>query len=125
MEKIGPLGILRRALRIAGTEPGHHGPVPRVAVLSDLHSNLEALESVLAEVRAAGVERVVVCGDIVGYGADPSAVLERVYELPLVGVVAGNHDLAAVGRAMRNALGLLRQQPLMEVFLSAVSLAGR
>lgn len=69
----------------------------RIAVLSDIHSNLEALEAVLAEVRAEAAH-VYVCGDLVGYGADPEAVLERVSGLPLLGMVAGNHDLAAVGR---------------------------
>lgn len=70
----------------------------RIAILSDLHSNLEALDAVVAAARARGATGFIVCGDIVGYGADPEAVLERVFGLPLRSVVAGNHDLAAVDR---------------------------
>lgn len=70
----------------------------RIAVLSDVHSNLPALDAVLAEARAEEADGYVVCGDIVGYGADPDAVIERIFDLPLHSVVAGNHDLAATDR---------------------------
>jgi len=70
----------------------------RTAVLSDLHSNLEAVEAAVAAARDRGATGFIVCGDIVGYGADPEAVLQRVFDLPLRSVVAGNHDLAAVDR---------------------------
>jgi len=65
-------------------------------LISDIHANLEALEAVLAEL--AGVEAFLCLGDIVGYGAEPVACVERVRELPNLNCVAGNHDLAAVGR---------------------------
>ncbi len=64
-------------------------------LISDIHGNLEALEAVLAEL--AGVEAFLCLGDIVGYGADPVACLQRVRALPDLTCVAGNHDLAAVG----------------------------
>lgn len=70
----------------------------RLAVLSDVHANLQALDAVLAETGTLDVDGFVVCGDLVGYGADPGPVLERLFELPLRSMVAGNHDLAAVGR---------------------------
>lgn len=70
----------------------------RIAVLSDIHSNLEALDAVLARARAEDAERVYVLGDSVGYGADPAAVLERLSSLEDATLIAGNHDLAAVGR---------------------------
>jgi diadenosine tetraphosphatase ApaH/serine/threonine PP2A family protein phosphatase len=72
--------------------------VTRIAVLSDVHSNLEALEAVLAEAPSLQADRYYLCGDLVGYGADPEEVLGRLLELPLLGMVAGNHDLAAVDR---------------------------
>jgi predicted phosphodiesterase len=68
----------------------------RIAVLSDIHGNRQALESVLEEVDAAGVEAVWCLGDVVGYGADPDACSEMVRascDLSLV----GNHDLAVRG----------------------------
>lgn len=66
----------------------------RLAVLSDVHSNLEALEAVLAH---ADADRVVVLGDLVGYGADPDAVVRRLLECGAF-LIAGNHDLAVTER---------------------------
>lgn len=68
----------------------------RLAILSDLHSNLEALDAVLAAADEAGCERAIVLGDIVGYGADPDAVIARLRERTAI-TIAGNHDLAATG----------------------------
>lgn len=65
-------------------------------MLSDLHSNLEALDAVLGAADEAGCERVIVLGDIVGYGADPDAVISRLREREAI-TIAGNHDLAATG----------------------------
>jgi predicted phosphodiesterase len=70
----------------------------RIAVLSDIHSNLEALDAVLARARDENAEATYVLGDIVGYGADPDAVTARLLEQPSVTLIAGNHDLAATGR---------------------------
>jgi diadenosine tetraphosphatase ApaH/serine/threonine PP2A family protein phosphatase len=68
----------------------------RVAVLSDIHANLEALRAVLAD--CAGRADVLLClGDVVGYGADPEACIELVAER-CQAVVAGNHDYAVTGR---------------------------
>lgn len=66
----------------------------RVAVLSDIHSNLPALEAVLAHVGA--VDAVWHLGDIVGYGPDPDGVVARLASIGAVGV-RGNHDAAALG----------------------------
>jgi predicted phosphodiesterase len=70
----------------------------RIAVLSDIHSNLEALDAVLKRAREERAEATYVLGDIVGYGADPDAVIARLRELPSVFLIAGNHDLAATDR---------------------------
>ena len=70
----------------------------RIALLTDIHGNLEALDACLAHARAQGAERLVILGDLVGYGADPVAVVERVLELMAEGAVVlrGNHDEAAL-----------------------------
>ncbi|HET9676697.1 MAG TPA: metallophosphoesterase family protein [Solirubrobacterales bacterium] len=68
----------------------------RVAVISDIHSNLQALDAVLAAVEEAGVEQVWCLGDMVGYGADPDACTALVRERCSTCLV-GNHDLAVLG----------------------------
>jgi predicted phosphodiesterase len=66
----------------------------RIAVVSDIHANLVALDAVLA---AAGpVDAVWHLGDVVGYGPDPNGVVRRLREVGATGV-RGNHDAAAVG----------------------------
>jgi predicted phosphodiesterase len=69
----------------------------RYLVLSDIHANLEALEASLAASAAARCDRVLCLGDLVGYGADPNAVVDRVRALPDVVVIRGNHDKVAAG----------------------------
>ena len=69
----------------------------RIAILSDVHANLEALAAVEAAVGALRVDRVVCLGDVVGYGASPAACCERVRALAAV-TLLGNHDAAVAGR---------------------------
>jgi diadenosine tetraphosphatase ApaH/serine/threonine PP2A family protein phosphatase len=66
-------------------------------LLGDIHSNIEALDAVLLRLREAGAEKFLSVGDIVGYGADPSACIRRIREIDAT-VVAGNHDWAVTGR---------------------------
>jgi predicted phosphodiesterase len=67
----------------------------RYLILSDLHANLEAMESVLrdAEQRYSDIDRVVCLGDVVGYGADPEAVIQIIRKLSNT-TIRGNHDKA-------------------------------
>jgi diadenosine tetraphosphatase ApaH/serine/threonine PP2A family protein phosphatase len=65
-----------------------------IAVISDIHGNLEALEAVLDDARREAVQSVVCLGDIVGYGADPNGCVERVLA-EAKATVLGNHDAAA------------------------------
>ena len=65
----------------------------RLAVLSDVHANLEALTTALAEVDRLGVDAVVCLGDIVGYGPEPGPCIDLVRERCEV-TVLGNHDEA-------------------------------
>lgn len=66
----------------------------RVAVVSDIHSNLAAFEAVLADLPP--VDEVWCLGDIVGYGPDPNECLQTLLAQKQLSI-AGNHDLAAVG----------------------------
>ena len=69
--------------------------IVKLALISDIHANLEALDSVIADARACDVEGFACLGDIVGYGADPVACVERVRGLDPVAVIQGNHDICA------------------------------
>jgi predicted phosphodiesterase len=66
----------------------------RIAVLSDIHANLPALDAVLAD--AGAVDGIWQLGDVVGYGPDPDGVIDRLREAGASGV-RGNHDAAAAG----------------------------
>jgi diadenosine tetraphosphatase ApaH/serine/threonine PP2A family protein phosphatase len=68
----------------------------RHLVLSDLHANIDALEAVLADASSAW-DRVIVLGDLVGYGAEPNTVVDRIRELNPEAIIRGNHDKAACG----------------------------
>ena len=70
----------------------------KIAVVTDLHANREAVEAVLAHARSQGVTGYALLGDFVGYGADPAWVVDRVRALVDEGAIAicGNHDEAAV-----------------------------
>ena len=70
----------------------------RLALLSDLHANRQALEACLSHARSQGVDRFAFLGDLVGYGADPAWVLDQVMALQAQGalVLQGNHDAMAV-----------------------------
>lgn len=81
----------------------------RVALLSDIHANLPALEAVLADVERHDIHAVWVLGDIVGYGADPNEVVAALRAAEAIAVV-GNHDAVAVGRIGAEAFNPLAAQ---------------
>lgn len=64
------------------------------AILSDVHSNLEALETCVAHARAQGATHFACLGDCVGYGADPVPTLDLLRSLPHLILIRGNHDEA-------------------------------
>lgn len=70
----------------------------RIALLADIHANREAFEACLADAARRGADRLVILGDLVGYGADPVWVVEKARELASAGTILlkGNHDEAAV-----------------------------
>lgn len=69
----------------------------RIAVISDIHSNLTALEAVLAEASSDGADEVWCLGDVVGYGPDPLEC-QHLVEASCSIILAGNHDHAVTGR---------------------------
>jgi diadenosine tetraphosphatase ApaH/serine/threonine PP2A family protein phosphatase len=71
--------------------------VARYLILSDIHANIDALEAVLAATPRTEWDRVLVRGDLVGYGGEPNAVVDRVRALNPLAVIRGNHDKAACG----------------------------
>jgi diadenosine tetraphosphatase ApaH/serine/threonine PP2A family protein phosphatase len=74
----------------------------RIAVLSDVHSNLHALEAVLAEVDAGAFDEIWCLGDVVGYGPRPNECAAILRERATV-CLAGNHDLVVIGRIAMSA----------------------
>jgi predicted phosphodiesterase len=69
----------------------------RLALISDVHANLEALQATLVDIDARGVDRIVCLGDIVGYNANPAECIALIRGADAL-CVAGNHDLAVCGR---------------------------
>ena len=69
----------------------------KVALLSDIHGNLEAFQAVRESIAAHRAEEIIFIGDIVGYGADPNECIELLRTLADCSV-AGNHDFAAVNK---------------------------
>jgi diadenosine tetraphosphatase ApaH/serine/threonine PP2A family protein phosphatase len=74
----------------------------KLALFADIHSNLEAISACLGHAQALGANRYAFLGDLVGYGADPVAVLDLIEGHAANGavVVLGNHDAAAIGRGV-------------------------
>lgn len=69
----------------------------RVLILSDIHSNLEALDAVLADADDAAYTATLCLGDVVGYGASPGDVIARVQRLMPQWIIRGNHDRVCAG----------------------------
>jgi len=69
----------------------------RYGVFGDVHSNLEALDAVLQGLDTERCDEILCLGDIIGYGANPKECLDRIQSRGIA-TIAGNHDLAAVGR---------------------------
>ncbi len=88
-----------RLSRVQSTRPGQTGePSARVAVITDIHANLPALEAALQEIEGIGVERLYCGGDLVGYGPSPNEVC-RLVEDRAIPTIYGNYDFA-IGRGL-------------------------
>jgi len=70
----------------------------RALIVSDVHSNLEAFQSVIDDARfRGGFDQIWMLGDLVGYGPDPDQCIDLIRRFDHL-AVAGNHDLASIGR---------------------------
>jgi len=69
-----------------------------IAIISDIHGNLEALQTVFEYIDSKKIETVYCLGDIVGYGPNPNECVEMIQERCKV-ILMGNHDYAAIGLA--------------------------
>ncbi|MBO7130947.1 MAG: metallophosphoesterase family protein [Fibrobacterales bacterium] len=77
----------------------------KLGLISDVHSNLEALQAVLDELERLGAEKIVCLGDVVGYGPDPDECVALVRDRAAWSLL-GNHDAMAVGQAMPDYINL-------------------
>ena len=84
----------------------------RLAIISDIHSNLEALEAVVAQIRQESVDAVLNLGDLVGYNASPNECLELLTGEKWFNL-AGNHDLALLEPERAENFNLIANQALM------------
>ena len=77
----------------------------KLALLSDLHANRQALDACLADALARGATQYAFLGDLVGYGGEPGAVVDRVMQMAGQGawLVRGNHDDAAIAPPRRSS----------------------
>ena len=82
----------------------------RYLVISDIHANLEAFDATLQSAEAW--DRVLVLGDLVGYGADPNSVVERVRALPHATIIRGNHDKVGAGLETVEGFNQLARQAI-------------
>ncbi len=100
----------------------------RIAVFSDVHSNLEALEAFIEHAAGQRITHYVCLGDVVGYGASPNACIRLVQTMPEIRFIVGNHDSAAtggvhrMGAAASQALSWTRMRlsPSSHVFLKSM-----
>jgi len=108
----------------------------KLALFADIHANLEALTACLAHAREGGADQLAFLGDLVGYGADPAAVVDLVAAEVERGAVAvrGNHDAAVVeagaetmNPAAEKAIGWTRDrlEPRHLAFISGLPLLAR
>lgn len=66
-----------------------------IAIVSDIHANLPALEAVLADIESQGIRELLCLGDVVGYGAQPAECIELLRSKTFLSILRGNHDAYA------------------------------
>ena len=88
----------------------------KIAIISDIHGNMEALEQILAEIDKIGIDDVISLGDHIGYGPEPERVIEHIRQRN-ISAVQGNHELALIepayldwfNRPARKSLNITRK----------------
>ena len=84
----------------------------RVALISDIHSNVHALEQVLAQLDRAGVDLILNLGDLVGYNANPNECMELLQTRSVLSL-AGNHDLALLDLELAQHFNIIAYQAII------------
>mgnify|MGYP001034234852 FL=1 len=69
----------------------------RYLIFTDIHGNLEAFQAVLKAVQKKKIDHYIFLGDLVGYGASPNEVIQRILTLKPLSIIRGNHDKAVSG----------------------------
>ena len=75
----------------------------KLAIISDIHSNLEALEAAFEDIKSHPVDTIYCTGDLVGYAANPNEVIELI-QLKKVKCTIGNHDYACFNQRMQEKM---------------------
>ncbi|MEO0102909.1 MAG: metallophosphoesterase family protein [candidate division WOR-3 bacterium] len=70
----------------------------KIAIISDIHANWEALEVVLNYIKATRCSLIICCGDVVGYGANPNECFSSLRQIRNLRIVLGNHDAGVLGK---------------------------
>ena len=84
----------------------------KYAIISDIHSNLEALQKALTIIDEKKVDEIICLGDVVGYGADPNACVE-IIRSRCSSVVLGNHDAAALNTSMAHDFNAIARKAVI------------
>jgi predicted phosphodiesterase len=84
----------------------------RLALISDIHSNVHALEKVLARLKGEGVDLTLNLGDLVGYNANPNECIEMLQNSPVLSL-AGNHDLALLDVELAQYFNIIAYQAIL------------
>ncbi len=84
----------------------------RIAIISDVHANLEALTAVMQDIEKSNIERVFFLGDAVGYGADPNKCIRLICDLCEIKLL-GNHDYVAMGLENADHFNLMAKESIM------------
>ena len=85
------------------------------AILSDIHSNIEALTTVLADIEKRGIKTIYCLGDVIGYGPNPKECLDLIIE-KTKWCVLGNHDYAVFMNRQTSIMGRSRRASGLEKF---------
>lgn len=87
----------------------------KIAIIGDIHANLEALEAVLIAIEQEGVSQIVCLGDIVGYGPDPLGCIYRLKEVD-ARIILGNHDQAVLNPQLIHSFNNLARPSLLQAY---------
>lgn len=86
----------------------------RLAIISDIHGNMEALNQVLADIDAHQIDQIVNLGDNIGYGPDSEAVIESILQRDILSLM-GNHELAVLEPDLLDSFNIAARESLVKI----------